>query len=67
MLPARPRAPSPSLSLTSLTVLLANSQVEVELLMGQFERAIRESVAEFLRYAFALSVNSLTLGLYWHS
>ncbi|XP_021313118.1 uncharacterized protein LOC8058935 isoform X1 [Sorghum bicolor] len=36
-------------------------RVEVEFLMGQFERAIRESVAEFLRYAFAPSVNSLTL------
>lgn len=60
-IPPAPAAPSPSLSPTSLTVLFANSQVEVEFLMGQFERAIRESVAEFLRYAFAPSVNSLTL------
>jgi hypothetical protein len=45
---------------SSLTARFANSQVEVEFLMGQFERAIRESVAEFLRYAFAPSVNSLT-------
>jgi hypothetical protein len=38
-----------------------NSQVEVDLLMRLFERVIQDSVAEFLRCAFPLPINGLTL------
>jgi ditrans,polycis-polyprenyl diphosphate synthase len=62
---ARPRGDAPMASFASDepdgSLPCCNSQVEVDFLMGLFERVIRERVSEFLRYAFAPSVNSLTL------